>query len=300
MKKTITLIGVLIVAGAKLATASGPEELRAAGGAGLTEPALAAITALSVEPASAPALEVSVKAAPGAKISVTPVTEHWKDVLLVKFNRGTDIKTVMDILSREGFSSKSFADNGDGFYVRLDVKDAAAAAAAMALAEYGTVESVQVNRAVYAILSGSKGRGNVLSRAAEVPAQKGTLKAINGILAAKPLPGGCSLEVNSYRSSYYGESLNVGILRTGDFTGILMSGEASVVPGTEGVVYRYESVSTAGAGTVWADHRIKNVFELRIAASGEISSVAIENYKEKKNFLGQAGWRKVEAVTCAD
>ncbi|MBI5882664.1 MAG: hypothetical protein HZB91_06120 [Elusimicrobia bacterium] len=88
------------------------------------------------------------------KIKVTPVSEHLPGVFFVKFLRGTTLEHMLGILSRNGVEPEVYADNGDGFRVRVAATDAQAGPAARRLASVGQVESVEVNRKVYGLLRG--------------------------------------------------------------------------------------------------------------------------------------------------
>lgn len=93
------------------------------------------------------------KAVLSPKICVSPVTSDWKNAILVKFRKGADIAVVKNVLKEAGLSSKSYADNGMGYYVRIDIRDSQAPAKALFIAKYAVVEAVQVNHAVYALLN---------------------------------------------------------------------------------------------------------------------------------------------------
>jgi len=99
------------------------------------------------------------KAALSPKICVSPVTSDWKNAMLVKFRKGADITIVKNVLKEAGLSGESYADNGMGYYVRIDIRDSQAPAKAIFLARYGVVEAVQVNHAVYALLEGKSSAG---------------------------------------------------------------------------------------------------------------------------------------------
>lgn len=145
------------------------------------------------------------------------------------------------------------------------------------------------------------GEAGSFSGAGEERSRQSSLMTISEILDAKPLPGGCALEVNSYRSSYYyGDTLNVGIIKGGEFTDILMIAPAAVTASAGTVAYRYEKISTEGSDALWLDYRVKDIFELRVGKDGNIASVVIERYREKKNAFGHAQWRKTQAVKCGN
>lgn len=96
----------------------------------------------------------AVAARMSSKIMVTPTTANWKDTVLIKFARGTGMDMVMHILDSVDLSPAKFFDNGDGYLVRVDIADAKAPARAARSAGFSAVESVQVNRTVYAMLEG--------------------------------------------------------------------------------------------------------------------------------------------------
>lgn len=89
-----------------------------------------------------------------SKIVITPTTVNWKDTMLVKFAKNTGIDVVMYVLDSVDLSPAKFADNGDGYLVRVDIKDADAPLRAAKLAGFRAVETVQVNRTVYSALEG--------------------------------------------------------------------------------------------------------------------------------------------------
>ncbi len=267
-------------------SAAMPEE------AALPEVSKAAATEKSLQPEGTPIEHAmgadAIKGTVNPKIFATPVTANWPDVILLKFNKGTDINIVTYVLKKEGLSSTKFSDNGDGFYVRLDIKDSEAAFKAQCLAGYAVVEAVEVNRNVLGMIAGT--------RSGAAPAPKSSLKAISEIMAAGPIPEGCVLEVNAFNSSPFAENLNIGIIKGGAFTDILMSGDVPVISADGS--YKYEAVSTEGAGVMWQDHRVKNVFELRLGIGNSVAFVTIEKYKETKNIFGKAEWKKTSSVTC--
>ncbi len=92
--------------------------------------------------------------APASKIVVTPVTEHMNDAILVKFRKGVDLVSITHILAQEGLASVKSFDNGDGYYVRISIKDGDAAGKVIPLSYYSAVESVQVNERVFGLISG--------------------------------------------------------------------------------------------------------------------------------------------------
>lgn len=85
-----------------------------------------------------------------SKIVATPVTANWKDAMQVKFVKGTGLDEVRYVLDRAGLTLEKFSDNGDGYLVRVEIKDVDVPLRAHRLAGFPEVESVQVNRAVYA------------------------------------------------------------------------------------------------------------------------------------------------------
>jgi len=99
------------------------------------------------------------KAALSPKICVSPVTSDWKNAMLIKFRKGVDLAVVKSVMKEAGLSGTSYADNGMGYYVRIDIRDAQAPAKALVLAKYAVVEAVQVNHAVYALLQGKSAAG---------------------------------------------------------------------------------------------------------------------------------------------
>lgn len=144
------------------------------------------------------------------------------------------------------------------------------------------------------------GKADVSKRAAaDGAAGQAFMKEIFAVLASGPLPGGCSLDINSYTPSVFqpvtGDSLNVGIAKNGKHTDILMGGTASVSLEGAGKKYFYESIEAPGDG--WISRREKNTFTLVTGAGGRTVSVSIELAREKTGPFG-SGWNVTGAVVC--
>jgi hypothetical protein len=125
------------------------------------------------------------------------------------------------------------------------------------------------------------------------------MKELSVVLASGPLPGGCSLEVNAFRASAFqpgtGDNLNVGIMKDGEYTDILMVGVAQAAASSDGRKYTYESVSCPSDN--WVGRCEKNSFTLATDAGGRITAVFIERAKEKSGMLGD-GWKVTSSVVC--
>ncbi len=229
-----------------------------------------------------------------SKIVVTPTTANWQDTLLVKFVKNTGMDMVMHVLDSVDLSPVKFFDNGDGYLVRVDIKNALAPLRAAKAAGFSAVETVQVNRTVYAMLEGGS-----LKAAAAGTSGRALMKEISEVLASGPLPGGCSLEVNAFRASAFqpgtGDNLNVGIMKAGEYTDILMVGVAQAAASSDGRKYAYESVSCPADN--WGGRCEKSSFALATDAGGRITSVSIERAKEKSGMLGD-GWKVTSSVVC--
>ncbi|MBI5743525.1 MAG: hypothetical protein HY952_03140, partial [Elusimicrobia bacterium] len=139
MKKNITVAVMAVIA--LMAVKAGAAELN-----GLKAGDIAGLAEASAVPApAAPVMDVGVvKAAVPYKISVSPVTENWKGTVLVKFCRNSDIGAVMHMLGSVDLSTAKFSDNGDGYWVRVDIEDAKAPLRVSKLAGFSMVEAVQV------------------------------------------------------------------------------------------------------------------------------------------------------------
>lgn len=227
-----------------------------------------------------------------SKIVVAPGAADWRDTMLVKFARNTGIDVVMHVLDSVDLSPANFSDNGDGYLVRVDIKDADAPLRAAKLAGSRAVESVQVNRTVYAMLES----GSLKSAAAGASGQA-LMKEISTVLASGPLPGGCSLEVNTFGVSAFqpvtGDHLNVGIMKGGEYTDILMVGLARSAASAGGKSFSYESVSCPS--DAWVGRCEKSSFTLSTGAAGRIVSVAIER---ARGAASGTGWKVTAAVSC--
>lgn len=125
------------------------------------------------------------------------------------------------------------------------------------------------------------------------------MKDISAVLASGPLPGGCALEVNAFRASAFqpgtGDNLNVGIMKGGEYTDILMVGVAQAAASSDGMKYAYESVSCPSDN--WVGRCEKDSFTLATDAGGRITSVSIERAKEKSGLL-RGGWKVTSSVVC--
>ena len=141
MKKIIAIAGVLIVAGAKLGSASVMDELRAGCG---SEPAATAAPAV---PASEPDYaDFDVR-----KVFLMPETETWGGPFTIQFIKGADRGTVLDILKRTELQVevKELADKGRGFYARIAMDDEFAWVKVMRLVDYTSVAYVSVNKRLW-------------------------------------------------------------------------------------------------------------------------------------------------------
>ena len=176
MKKSITVAVMAVIA--LVAVKAGAVELnglKAGDVAGLAE-------AASVPAPEASVREVSVsKAAVPAKISVSPVTENWKGTVLVKFARNADVGAVMHILDSVDLSPAKFSDNGDGYWVRVDIEDSKAPLRVAKLAGFSMVEVVQVNRAVYALLAGGSAMKTRALAVEYVAKEQGKFMMVQGL-----------------------------------------------------------------------------------------------------------------------
>lgn len=289
MKRTIGIAVFAVVAG--LAVKAGAVELnmvRVGDISGLD--VMQAVAAPEAAAAEAMDGERSVS----SKIVVSPMTANWQETMQVKFVKNTGIDMVMHVLDSVDLSPAKFSDNGDGYLVRVEIKDADAPLRAAKLAGFRAVESVHVNRTVYAMLEGGS-----LKAAASGASGQALMKEISEVLASGPLPGGCTLEVNSFRVSAFqpgtGDSLNVGIMKGGEYTDILMVGAAQAASSPGGRRYAYESVSCPSDN--WVGRCEKNSFTLATDAGGRITSVSIERAKEKSGLL-RGGWKVTSAVSC--
>ena len=144
MKNIIAIIGVLIVAGAKLGSASGLDELRASCG---SEPAVIAAPAV-------PASEPDYANFDVRKVFVMPEKETWAGPFAIQFIKGADRAAVLDILKRTGLAegAKELADNGHGFYARIamgDMDNEFAWVKVMRLVDYTSVAYVSVNKRLW-------------------------------------------------------------------------------------------------------------------------------------------------------
>ena len=144
MKKIIAIVGMLIVAGAKLGAASGLDELRASCGSDQT------VIAAPAMPASEPDYaNFDVR-----KVFVMPETEIWAGPFTIQFVQGADRAAVLDILKRTGLTegTKELADNGHGFYARIamdDMDDEFAWMKVMRLVDYTSIAYVRVNKRLW-------------------------------------------------------------------------------------------------------------------------------------------------------
>lgn len=279
---------IAVIAG--LAMTAGAVELNAVKARDIS--GMADMQAVAVPEAAAPAAGEARRVS--SKIVVTPATANWQDTMLVKFVKNTGLDMVMHVLDSVDLSPAKFSDNGDGYLVRVDIKDAAAPLRAAKLAGFRAVESVQVNRTVYAMLEGGS-----LKAAAAGTSGRALMKEISEVLASGPLPGGCSLEVNTFGVSAFqpvtGDHLNVGIMKHGKYTDILMVGLAHSAASAGGKSFSYESVSCPSAA--WVGRCEKDSFTLATDSAGRIISVSIERAKEKSGLL-RGGWKVTSSVVC--
>lgn len=228
-----------------------------------------------------------------SKIVITPTTANWKDTMLVKFAKNTGIDVVMYVLDSVDLSPANFADNGDGYLVRVDIKDADAALRAAKLAGFRAVETVQVNRTVYAMLS------SFPKSIAPKGAPAVHLLRMSSVLASGRLPGGCVVENNSFRPApnfpMGDDTLNLGITSGGRYMDMLLVGDVQYREDDRSETFKYESVSTQGAD--WVDHRVKNVLELRVENGSPVAFTVVK-YKESKNLFGGTSWKETDSMVC--
>ncbi|OGR64442.1 MAG: hypothetical protein A2X31_03870 [Elusimicrobia bacterium GWB2_63_22] len=281
MKRTIGIAVVAVVAG--LAMTAGAVELNAVKAGDISGMTVADTVAVPEAARNVP-----------SKIVVTPTTSNWQDTLLVKFVKNTGMDMVMHVLDSVDLSPVEFFDSGDGYLVRVDIKDALAPLRAAKATGFSVVETVQVNRTVYAMLEGGS-----LKSAAVGTSGQALMKELSEVLASGPLPGGCALEVNAFRASAFqpgtGDNLNVGIMKGGEYTDILMVGVAQAAASSDGRKYAYESVSCPSDN--WVGRCEKDSFTLATDAGGRITSVSIERAKEKSGLL-RGGWKVTSSVVC--
>jgi len=176
MRKAILMTVIASIAG--LAVEAGAVELN-----GLKAGDVAGPTAAAAVPApGAPVMDIRVaKAAVPAKISVSPVTENWKGAVLVKFTKNADIGAVMHMLDSVDLSPAKFSDNGDGYWVRVDIEDSKAPLRVSKLAGFSMVEAVQVNRAVYALLAGGSAMKTGALAVEYVAKEQGKFMMVQGL-----------------------------------------------------------------------------------------------------------------------
>ena len=175
MKKTMIAIAAVI---AGLAVKAGAAELN-----GLKAEGVAALAEASAVPLpAAPERALNVPgAAVSAKISVTPVTENWNGTVLVKFTKNADIGAVIHMLDSVDLSPAKFSDNGDGYWVRVDIEDSKAPLRVSKLAGFSMVEAVQVNRAVYALLAGGSAMKTGALAVEYVAKEQGKFMMVQGL-----------------------------------------------------------------------------------------------------------------------
>jgi len=175
MKKTMIAIAAVI---AGLAVKAGAAELN-----GLKAEGVAALAEASAVPLpAAPERALNVPgAAVSAKISVTPVTENWNGTVLVKFTKNADIGAVIHMLDSVDLSPAKFSDNGDGYWVRVDIEDSKAPLRVSKLAGFSMVEAVQVNRAVYALLAGGSAMKTGALAVEYVAKEQGKFMTVQGL-----------------------------------------------------------------------------------------------------------------------
>lgn len=151
MKKTAMILAAVLAA-ANL-SAGELEGLRSGAGElkGLRVPEVPGTTVEEIRPAAVTGEKTFIN----PKIYITPVTENWKDTMLVKFRKGVGVEEMRALLVWAGLDCKVWADNGAGLLARVDIADALAPRRALLLVEYASVEAVQVNRTVYAALQSS-------------------------------------------------------------------------------------------------------------------------------------------------
>ena len=233
----------------------------------------------------------SMKEAQYSKIYVTPVTANWANAMLLKFIKGTDINTVMHVLKKAGLQSETFADNGNGFYVRVDVENNLAPQKAVLLSLYSVVESVQVNNTVYNLIKNSSGK--------MAKGVNGPLQDISYIMSSQKLPG-CSVYKNNYHSNDpWDDSLSLTIVKNGEYMDMLLAEETveySLVK--ENKVFKYELISTDGPDTVWMDYRVKDVFEFHTDKNNKPTYLKMKKYKEVKNIFGSVRWKELDSMIC--
>ena len=228
-----------------------------------------------------------------SKIYVTPVTANWANAMLLKFIKGTDVNTVMSVLRKAGLQSETFADNGDGFYVRVDMENSLASQKAVLLSQYSVIESVRVNTTVYNLIKNSSGK--MLKEA-----QPGALKDISDIMDTQKLPKGCSVYKNNYHSNDpWDDSLSLTITKNGKYMDMLLAEETveySLVK--ENKVFKYELISTDGPSHLWLDYRTKDVFEFHTDKNNKPVYLKMKKYQEVRNWLGGVSWKELDSMIC--
>ena len=288
MKRTIGIAVVAVVAG--LAMTAGAVELNTVK-AGDISGMIVTETAAVPEASAAQVMDETRNVS--SKIVVSPTTANWQDTVLVKFVKNTGIDMVMHVLDSVDLSPAKFSDNGDGYLVRVDIKDADAPLRAAKLAGFRAVESVQVNRTVYAMLSAAP--KSVMPKGA--PAVH--LLRMSSVLASSRLPGGCVVENNNFRPAPHfpmgDDTLNLGVTSGGRYMDMLLVGDVQYREDDRSETFKYESVSTQGAD--WVDHRVKNVLELRVE-NGSPVAFAMVKYKETKNLFGGTSWKEIDSMVC--
>ena len=148
MKRVITIVSILIVAGAKLGSASAIEELRGNCGDGT-----AVITAAAV-PAPAPegaGLDVR-------KVFLMQEAETWAGPFTIQFGKDVSLETVTRILKEEKLEAKEIVAADRGLYARIEMKEQFgwttmdtefAWMRIMRLTDYTSVSYIQVNKRLW-------------------------------------------------------------------------------------------------------------------------------------------------------
>ena len=222
------------------------------------------------------------------KIHVTPITANWSNAMLLKFNQGTDINTVKKVLKETGLESTNFADNSDGFFVRIAIKNNLAPQKALLLARYSVIESVQVNKTVYKNLENGK-------KAKETGNKE--LQEVSKIFSSQQLPGTCAVYKNNFHSNYpWDDSLSITITKNGKYIDMLLSSELNRSTKNGKTVFKSELLSTDGPD--WLDYHTKDIFELHVNENNKPLYLKMKKYKEVETLFGGKRWKELESMIC--
>lgn len=125
------------------------------------------------------------------------------------------------------------------------------------------------------------------------------LLRMSSVLASGRLPGGCVVENNDFRPAPHfpmgDDTLNLGITSGGRYMDMLLVGDVQYREDGRSETFKYESVSTQGAD--WADHKVKNVLELRMENGSPVAFTMVK-YKESKNLFGGTSWKETDSMVC--